>query len=141
MIKSAGALYLIYSGYTILLAKPQPLNISTEMASVKNLLIPRFKAFREGFFCNVLNPKVTLFFLSLSSILITPLQMASSPVLPALYAIEMFAITLLWFSGIAVLISTEQFNRWFKKIHIPFLRTIGILFILLGIGLMILKLN
>lgn len=141
IIKFFGAMYLIYSGYTTLFNRPQPVSDFSESAPLKALPIPCFHAFRQGFFCNVLNPKVTLFFLSLSSIIIAPLNESSSPALPVLYACEAFFITLGWFSLIATLISTHQFKRWFEKIHNPFLNTIGVLFILLGLGLVLLKIE
>jgi threonine/homoserine/homoserine lactone efflux protein len=141
IIKFCGAMYLIYSGYTTLVNRPQPIREFSEDSSLKTFQIPRSHAFRQGFFCNVLNPKVTLFFLSLSSIIVAPLSESSTPVLPILCACEAFLITLGWFSLIATLISTQQFKHWFEKIHNPFLNTIGVLFILLGLGLVLLKIE
>jgi len=57
-IKLAGALYLLYLAYKI---NKQPSNISFETSNASqkhNSLV------RQGFFMNVLNPKVTLFFMA-----------------------------------------------------------------------------
>ena len=58
-IKLLGALYLIYLAYRVFKSNDQ-LNLDSESAPKKSL-----KAlFVQGFFMNVLNPKVTIFFLA-----------------------------------------------------------------------------
>ena len=58
-IKVLGAIYLLYLAYKVYRSKPQ-LNIETDSVQKKSLK----GLFVQGFFMNVLNPKVTIFFLA-----------------------------------------------------------------------------
>lgn len=68
-IKLLGAVYLIYIGYKSLRAEPD--NKLNQKFNMKKD-ISKFAAVRMGFVNNVLNPKVTLFFLSLFTQVINP---------------------------------------------------------------------
>ena len=59
IVKIAGAAYLIYLGIMALKSKSS-ININEDNASYSF-----FAVFRQGFFTNLLNPKVALFFLAL----------------------------------------------------------------------------
>lgn len=61
MIKWLGAAYLLYMGVQALRQKQSPLTIATEGAAP----IKYSKVLWQGFWSNVLNPKVALFFLAL----------------------------------------------------------------------------
>ncbi|WP_457567789.1 LysE family translocator [Desulfurobacterium sp.] len=70
IVKTAGALYLVYigvSGFLQLKKKSQNLHINKD----KRTLQPG-KSFREGFFCNILNPKLPLILLGIFTQLIPP---------------------------------------------------------------------
>ena len=69
IIKYLGVAYLLYIGVKSLLAKPTYLQI--EKQKHKKEVTP-IKAIFQGFLTNVLNPKATLFFLSLFTLVITP---------------------------------------------------------------------
>ncbi|MEN1786246.1 MAG: LysE family translocator [Bacteroidota bacterium] len=59
VIKGFGALYLIYLAIIVYRAKGQ-----IELASNKNALENPWRLFKRGFWMNVLNPKVAIFFLA-----------------------------------------------------------------------------
>ena len=61
IIKWAGAAYLIYLGIKIFLDKADLFNNEDTSFEKVNLL----KIYRQGFFTNLLNPKVAIFFISL----------------------------------------------------------------------------
>ncbi|PHS08970.1 MAG: homoserine lactone transporter [Kordia sp.] len=61
IIKWAGAAYLIYLGIKIFLDKADLFNNEDNSFEKVNLL----KIYRQGFFTNLLNPKVAIFFISL----------------------------------------------------------------------------
>jgi RhtB (resistance to homoserine/threonine) family protein len=63
VIKFAGALYLIYLGVRLILARPEPAQAAdnTRTAGAPKSLK---QLFMQGFWTNVLNPKVVLFFVS-----------------------------------------------------------------------------
>ncbi|KTC82776.1 LysE family translocator [Legionella cincinnatiensis] len=62
MVKYAGACYLIYLGFKSLSSKKMKREPS-ELSSIKNITVLR--AYTEGALCNVLNPKLAFFLLSL----------------------------------------------------------------------------
>ena len=65
IIKISGGLYLIFLGLKSLLKKP-PANLEGRLEPPKDKP-NKVNAFSEGLFTNILNPKATLFFLSLYS--------------------------------------------------------------------------
>ncbi len=69
VIKYLGAAYLIYIGIKSIMAKTSHLNVKN--ATHKND-ITVLEAIKIGFLTNVLNPKATLFFLSLFTLVINP---------------------------------------------------------------------
>jgi RhtB (resistance to homoserine/threonine) family protein len=89
VIKTLGALYLLYIAYQLFRAKKETLG-DIEVATNTSL----FVAFREGFVTNALNPKATLFFLSVFTQVIwleTPL------ITQSLYGVMMAGIVSAWF--------------------------------------------
>src|SRR3989344_3197595 len=70
IIKYIGALYLLYLGYKLLRAKK---TVSSEIGvNDSKVAISALGALREGFLTNALNPKATLFFLSIFTQVIGP---------------------------------------------------------------------
>ena len=61
VVKFAGAAYLVYIGVRALLSRSSGLPGADAGAAVDS----RWSAFRQGILCNLLNPKVALFFLAL----------------------------------------------------------------------------
>src|SRR3989338_2527245 len=99
IIKFLGAGYLIYICFKSLTShSSKVVNIKEEQR--KDLT--KFQALRMGFITNVTNPKATLFFLSLFSVVISP----STPnFIKVLYGLEMSLVTCLWFIFVAILFS------------------------------------
>src|SRR3989344_5092262 len=99
IIKYIGAAYLIYIGYKSITSKASKLNLQT---SEQKPDLSKLKALRIGFITNVTNPKATLFFLSLFTLVISP----NTPmVVKLIMGAEMSIVTALWFSLVAYLIS------------------------------------
>ena len=127
VIKYIGAGYLIYIGYKSLKAKPVK---EHEEKLVKHQDISRLAAVRTGFLTNVLNPKATLFFLSLFTQVINP----STPSgIQLLYGIEMSVATFAWFAFVAVMLSHSIIKRKFRSVQHYVERTMGLILIGLGI--------
>lgn len=69
-------------------------------------------AFRLGFLTNTLNPKATLFFVSLFSVIISP----GTPVaVQAGYGLYMAVATGLWFAGVALFFTLPRVRRAFDR--------------------------
>lgn len=127
IIKYIGAGYLVYIGIQSLRSKSQKLEV-TETRERQD--ISAVKAIRIGFLTNVLNPKATLFFLSLFTIVIGP--NTPTPMLAFLGGI-MMVNTALWFSFLAYLITHSRILPVFEKYQNLFNKVFGV--ILVGIGI------
>uniref|UniRef100_UPI004047B9B6 LysE family translocator n=1 Tax=Aliarcobacter sp. TaxID=2321116 RepID=UPI004047B9B6 len=126
IIKYLGAAYLIYLGYKSLKSKGTNLNIQN--VEVENM--SDFKAFSVGFLCNALNPKATLFFLSIFTVVVsieTPMH------IQIFYGIFCIFTAMLWFVGISLILSHKKVREFFNKFGIWFDRSIGLVLIGLGI--------
>jgi len=126
IIQYIGAAYLIYIGVQSFSNFESKVNSNT---SVSSLSIEAVKAVRIGLITNVLNPKATLFFLSLFSSMLTPdVSNASLIVL----SILLVGSTMLWFSIVALLISHPRFTAVLKRYEKTVQQFFGVL--LIGIG-------
>ncbi len=93
-----------------------------------------YKAFRRGFFTNALNPKATLFFMSLFTLVISP----ETPVLvQAGYGVYMAMATWLWFSFLSLVLSKASVRAFFLKSGYWFDRGIGVILIALAIRVVV----
>lgn len=129
IMKIAGAGYLVYLGVRAM--RTRKVSISFQKAGSKPL--PSAKnAVWTGFLTNGLNPKATLFFLSLFTVVISP----ETPIsVQALYGIYMAVATALWFSLVSLLFGQERIRHLFGRIGHWFERFMGLALFLLGLKL------
>jgi RhtB (resistance to homoserine/threonine) family protein len=64
VVKFVGAIYLVYLGVRLIFAKAAPAPADAKPAADTGAARPLRKLFLQGFWTNVLNPKVVLFFVS-----------------------------------------------------------------------------
>lgn len=125
LIKYLGAAYLIYLGIKSLLAKNNPLpnNISKNQRSTK-------LAFRDGLLTNVLNPKCTLFMLSIFTLVVRP----HTPVLEqATYGIEISFIATSWFIFLSYSLTSKKIKTRIENVQHIVAKLIGGVLLSLGI--------
>lgn len=128
LMKYAAAAYLIYVGYKALRARPQ--NLDALQQAQQQILPSARQAWFSGFLTNGLNPKATLFFLSLFTAVISP----TTPLEVQLaYGIYMAVATTLWFILVSLLFSGARVRGWFKRLGHWFERIMGGILILLGV--------
>ena len=129
-IQYIGALYLTYLG--VMLLKPHAAeNIeATKTSSLAPL--SNGKAFRQGFMCNLLNPKATLFFLTIFSAVATT---QTTLLLNLAYAVEMFLTAMLWFCSLAYLISHKAVTAWLSQSTKMIEKILGV--VLLGLAVFV----
>ncbi len=126
-IKFLGAAYLIYIGYKSLTSKSSHLHTQNQGQKTD---ISRFKAITIGFITNVTNPKATLAFLSLFTLVITP----DTPlVVKLILGAEMSITTILWFCLVAYLISHHSIKARIEKVQGFAEKFVGVVLIALGI--------
>lgn len=127
VIKFIGALYLIYIGVKAFRRSP---DAALCEAKSEKRNIGDIDAIKMGFFTNILNPKVTLFFLSLFTQFIDPKTPLTVEII---YAAEMVMMTFLWFSFVAITLSRKEIKEKFSSMKDGIEKIFGAVLILLGI--------
>jgi len=135
IIKYIGAAYLIYLGVSSLLSK-QPAPIPTETEVLSKTSLSDKKSFRQGLFTNILNPKATLFFLALFTVIIKP---ETPRWWEILYAAEMFLIILAWFCSLSLFLSHPAVMQVLNKAEKHISKVLGVFLIGFGIALAFIK--
>lgn len=132
VIKYVGASYLIYIGMMSFLAKKHDITADMPDKPRQKTDLRPFIAFRQGFLCNLLNPKATLFFLALFTVIIkpgTPLWMQVG------FAIEQLILAGAWFTALTIMLSHPRILNSFNKVEIYIEKSLGVLLILFGVAL------
>ena len=135
-LKWLAAAYLLYIGIKALRAKP-----ADPAALAANLPVGERTArgaFTAGFVTNGLNPKATLFFLSLFTVVINPHTPLS---IQAGYGVYLAVATGLWFCMVAMLFSHQRVRTGFARMGHWFDRTMGAVLVALGVKLAFTEMN
>lgn len=128
----AGA-YLAYIGVQALRSAKPATPEQPVMADAK-VSESSWIAFRRGFLTNALNPKATLFFMSLFTLVISQ----STPlIIQAGYGLYMAVATWLWFSFLSLVLSKPSVRGFFQKSGHWFDRGIGVILIALAIRIVV----
>jgi len=130
VIQYLGAFYLMLIGIQSLRSFQS--QIGQEPATASSRISP-FRAVRIGFITNVLNPKATLFFLSLFSTMLNP---TVGELTLVVISVLLVVTTIFWFSLVALLISHPRFTAVLKRYEKTIHHFFGVL--LIGIGCVIL---
>ena len=131
IVKIAGAAYLIYLGIMALKSKS---NIKLED---KGDVVPFFTTFRQGFFTNILNPKVALFFLALLPQFVKSNAESAVPFLilglTFIFIGSLWSLFLVWASArMSQALRQSKFSFYLNK-------AAGIIFIALGLNILRLR--
>jgi RhtB (resistance to homoserine/threonine) family protein len=131
IIKFLGAGYLIYIGVSSILSRGS-FNSTVEEKSTTEL--SRTDALKMGFLTNVLNPKATLFFLSLFTFVINP----KTPLYIVLIISLIIVVTALtWFTIVSVFFTQKRVQENFLKYGNIINRLFGGLLIAIGIKIVL----
>jgi len=128
IVKLLGAGYLIYIGIKSLRAKPS--KVLNDQVEEKKRDLTKLQAIRSGFITNATNPKATLFFLSLFTLVIQP----STPLdIKVIMGVEMSIVTFAWFALVATLVSHRIIKKRIVKIQHYIERVMGGILIAFGV--------
>lgn len=126
LIKILGAAYLIYLGISSFADKGSKLEMTNERAGPD---LTRMQAFRMGFLTNILNPKATLFFLSLFTLVIS----SSTPVyIVMIICFIIIGTALGWFITVSIFFTQQNVRQAFLKYEKGINRILGGFLIALG---------
>ena len=126
-IKLVGATYLIYIGYKTFANRSK---ISGDLP--KGLQVSAFGVLRTGFFTNALNPKTTLFVVSIYTQVVGP----NTPWIAQFgYGLFMSVAHLLWFSCVAIFFSQPALRSRLLSHQAVVDKAIGAILLGLGISL------
>ena len=128
-IKILGAIYLFYIGTKSLI---QNVQFKTYENNLTNQ-ITALKSFRLGFLTNVLNPKATLFFLSLYATIITD---QTTIAMQAMYGLWMSTVTGLWFCILSIMLTNKSVIQKIQKFTSIIQKGMGIVLIVFAIKLL-----
>lgn len=108
ILKIAGALYLTWIAVQCLRARAGGIHVETEPHTSQS----NFAALRLGFLTNTLNPKATLFFVSLFSVVISP----GTPIaIQASYGAYMALATGIWLALVAIFFTLPAVRKGFNR--------------------------
>jgi threonine/homoserine/homoserine lactone efflux protein len=123
-VKYAGAAYIAWLGVQALRARPRS---AGEVALGGGAATPSTRgAFATGFLTNALNPKVTLFFISLFVLVVDP---RTPKLIQAGFGLWMSLATMAWFSAVSVLFTREGVRGKFLRHGHWIDRALGIVFL------------
>jgi RhtB (resistance to homoserine/threonine) family protein len=133
VIKYLGAAYLVYIGIMSFFSKESKIETHEEHAFVD---LTKWQAFKMGFITNILNPKATLFFLSLFTLVINHPVPVSIIVIVALISISE---AIAWFTFVSVFFTQEKVQRLYLKSEKYVNKFLGGLLFGLGIKVALMK--
>ncbi len=129
IIKISGGLYLIFLGYNSIASNVKiVLKVDQKSKNIKN----NINAFLNGLITNILNPKATLFFLSLYTFIINNQPIVQIQIF---YGIWMAIITTLWFCLLSIILTHSIIRKKIQKFLNIIQNITGIMLIAIGIQL------
>jgi threonine/homoserine/homoserine lactone efflux protein len=131
-VRYLAAIYLLYLGVAAIKESMKIKSAEIEISSA--LEIKPVKAFYLGFLTNGLNPKATLFFLSLFTVAISP---ATPTFVQAGYGLYLAVATFAWFTMLSVVLGREKFRSRILKLGVWFERIMGIILIFLAVQIVL----
>lgn len=131
LVKWCGAAYLVYLGLRSLTARRRPLAEPTDaMAAPVEQVRSATMSYGVGFLTNLLNPKATLFFVSLFATIVSH----ETPVLTQLaYGASLAVFLALWFSFVAIFLTTRSMRAAYERMGHWIDRATGLVLIALGV--------
>lgn len=128
------AAYLVYIGISAIRSQPpkNELNDDGDEIVASEPTITDKKAFLTGLLTNGLNPKATLFFLSLFAVVIST---QTPNMVKAFYGVYLAIATGLWFCALSYFLSSKAVREFLGKQGYWFDRFMGLVLILLAIKL------
>ncbi|MCS0455342.1 LysE family translocator [Vibrio diabolicus] len=137
VLQLLGGSYLLYLGIGALRGVIATIKnpLSDQPSKNSNLVISnKRQAFTKGFATNILNPKALVFFVSLMSSLV-PVGMSVTG--KGIALVILFGLSLLWFSSLAWMLSTQRLQTRLQQTGIYIDGLCGVVFTLVGSSILV----
>lgn len=137
VLQLLGGSYLLYLGTGALRGVIATIKnpLSDQPSKNSNLVISnKRQAFTKGFATNILNPKALVFFVSLMSSLV-PVGMSVTG--KGIALVILFGLSLLWFSSLAWMLSTQRLQTRLQQAGIYIDGLCGVVFTLVGSSILV----
>lgn len=139
IIAVLGSIYLFYQGYLSIAfafkTRQQAIHLTAQGSSTYPANeAAAWVAISNGFLTNVLNPKAVAYFFSFFAAVIANMK---TPYLGLAAGVEIFLLTWGWFSFLAHLVSSRNLLTWIQKHHFFVNLSIGLVFILFSISMIV----
>lgn len=137
VLQLLGGSYLLYLGISALRGVIATIKnpLSDQPSKDSNLVISnKLQAFTKGFATNILNPKALVFFVSLMSSLV-PVGMSVTG--KGIALVILFGLSLLWFSSLAWMLSTQRLQTRLQQAGIYIDGLCGVVFTLVGSSILV----
>jgi RhtB (resistance to homoserine/threonine) family protein len=135
-VKYAGAAYIAWLGLQALQAKPRAQGEGGNVSAGERP--GSLRAFTSGFLTNVLNPKATLFFISLFALGVSP---ATPKLVQAGYGLWMASATAAWFCAVSLLFTRPEVRARFWRHGHWIDRVLGVVFLAFAASLVFAKIG
>ena len=136
-VKFAGAAYIAWLGVQSLRARPRQEALAD--AALAGVRLPDERsAFATGFFTSALNPKASLFFISLFAMLVSPL---TPKLIQAGYGLWMSSATVAWFTFVSMIFTRDDVRRRFLHFGHWIDRALGVVFLAFAASLVLASLR
>lgn len=134
IFKYVAAAYFIYLGIQGLRAKKS--NSQNINATQLENTISIYTSVKRGFFCNAVNPKATVFFWGLFTLVVKP----DTPIIvEIIYGAEMFLITFAWFALLAAIITHANIKNKIARFQHYIMKCMSGLLVAFGIKLVLME--
>jgi len=131
ILKYIGAVYLLYLGISLLRKRRDNQEVVIEKSqNNQDVKISHVKAFREGFLNSALNPKTTIFFLSVFTQIINP---NTHVFVQFMYGLEVAIVVFAWFALLSFLLSTNIVKNRFNRVQYYLSKAMGAILVVLGV--------
>lgn len=139
IVKWCGAAYLVYLGIRSIATRSGPPSAEGDMVAAPEAQVRSVaKSYTIGFLTNLLNPKATLFFVSLFATIVS----RETPVATQFaYGAALAIFLALWFCIVAVFFTTRSMRSAFERMGHWINRVTGLVFIALGVRIALQRAN
>lgn len=128
IMKLLAAAYLFYLGIQSFRVSLQP--VQADIDSSLETAVQPLRAIGVGFLTNGLNPKATLFFLALFTVVISP---ATPTLVQVAYGLYLALATFAWFAMLSLLLGRPRVRRFMLRAGVWFERGMALVLIVLAV--------